>query len=155
MDSEEHSSPYVIPSILADSPGFLLNRAARIIRDMNTEVLKPTGLSVRDLGLLRVIAADGPLSQQALSEKHKTDRTTMVEVIDGLEKRQLVVRLRNASDRRSYLVTITPRGAKLLAAANKLTAREKGKFLEPLTADEWQSLRQLLSRLIVFHETRT
>lgn len=141
-----------IPSALSDSPGFLLNRAARIIREMNTEILKPTGLSVRDLGLLRVIATDGPLSQQALSGKHKTDRTTIVEVVDGLEKRELVVRLPNESDRRSYLLRITPRGTKLLAAANKLTEKTKNRFLEELSESEWATLKDLLSRLIVHHE---
>jgi len=154
MDNEEQMAPYVIPPALIDSPGFLLNRSARIIRDMNNTVLKPLGLSVRDLGLLRVIGSEGPLTQQELSSKHKTDRTTIVEVIDGLEERKLVVRSTNVKDRRSYLLTITPRGAKLLAAANKMTDKEKRNFLQALNDDEWQNLRALLTRIIIFHESR-
>jgi len=152
MDNES-LVPYTIPAVLSESPGFLLNRAARIIRDMNTEALKPTGLSVRDLGLLRIIAAEGPLSQQALSDKHKTDRTTIVEVIDDLERRQLVLRSQNIQDRRSHSLTVTPRGAKLLAAANRLTSKKKKEFLSALGEGEWQTLRELLVRLITFHET--
>jgi MarR family transcriptional regulator, lower aerobic nicotinate degradation pathway regulator len=148
----DEAGPYGIPAALADSPGFLLNRSARLIRDRNTEALKPTGLTVRDLGLLRVIASEGPLTQQALSERHKTDRSTIVDVIDGLEKRQLVVRCANPRDRRSYLLMITPRGKKLLGAANKLTLKEKQKFLEALNDDEWHVLRELLARLIDFHD---
>ena len=143
-----------LPPVLRDSPGFLLNRAARIIREMNTEVLKPTGLSVRDLGLLRLIAAEGPLTQQELSMKHGTDRTTIVDVIDGLEKRELVMRATNTKDRRSYLLTVTPRGNKLLAAANKLTARQKKNFLAAIDDHEWTVLQDILIRLIAFHEQR-
>jgi DNA-binding MarR family transcriptional regulator len=150
--SVDQASSYAIPAALADSPGFLLNRSARLIRDRNTEALKPTGLTVRDLGLLRVIASEGPLTQQGLSERHKTDRSTIVDVIDGLEKRQLVMRSANPRDRRSYLLMITPRGKKLLAAANKLTLKEKQKFLEALNEDEWHILRELLARLINFHD---
>jgi MarR family transcriptional regulator, lower aerobic nicotinate degradation pathway regulator len=152
MGNDLQPSKDVIPRALVDSPGFLLNRAARIIREMNNQVLKPTGLSVRDLGLLRVIATEGPLSQQELSSKHRTDRTTIVDVIDGLEKRELVARLPNPKDRRSYLLTVTPRGTKLLAAANKLTDKEKKRFLAALTEDEWENMRALLARIINFHE---
>ncbi|HEY9682321.1 MAG TPA: MarR family transcriptional regulator [Oculatellaceae cyanobacterium] len=144
---EEH-----LPKVLRDSPGFLLNRAARIIREMNTEVLRPTGLTVRDLGLLRLIATEGPLTQQELSSKHGTDRTTIVDVIDGLEKRELVTRTTNSKDRRSYLLTVTPRGSKLLTAASKLTNKQKKKFLAAIDDDEWAVLRDLLQRLIAFHE---
>jgi DNA-binding MarR family transcriptional regulator len=148
----DEAGAYAIPAALSDSPGFLLNRSARLIRDKNTDALKPTGLTVRDLGLLRVIASEGPLTQQALSERHRTDRSTVVDVIDGLEKRQLVMRSVNPRDRRSYLLMITPRGKKLLAVANKLTLKEKQKFLEALTDEEWQLLRGLLARLINFHD---
>jgi DNA-binding MarR family transcriptional regulator len=141
-----------LPQVFRDSPGFLLNRAARIIREMNTEVLKPTGLSVRDLGLLRLIATEGPLTQQELSVKHGTDRTTVVDVIDGLERRELVTRATNSKDRRSYLLTVTPRGNKLLAAANKLTAKQRKKFLAAIDDNEWNVLKELLQRLIAFHE---
>jgi len=143
---------YAIPAVLADSPGFLLNRSARLIRDKNMEALKPTGLNIRDLGLLRVIASEGPLSQQALSARHKTDRSTVVDVIDGLEKRELVMRSTNPRDRRSHLLVVTPRGKKLLNAANKLTQKEKKSFLQALTEEEWQLLRSLLTRLIEFHD---
>ena len=152
MDKDLRPELNVIPQALVDNPGFLLNRAARIVREMNNQVLKPTGLSVRDLGLLRIIASEGPLSQQELSSKHRTDRTTIVEVIDGLEKRELVIRSANAKDRRSYLLTVTPRGTKLLAAAKKLTDKEKVKFLAALTPEEWETMRALLARIINFHE---
>jgi DNA-binding MarR family transcriptional regulator len=143
-----------IPAALSNSAGFLLNRAARLIRQMNSEALKPTGLSLRDLGILRLVSSEGPLSQQALSDRHKTDRTTIVDTVDLLEQRRLVVRLTNEKDRRSYLVTITPRGEKVLARANRLTRKEQKKYLSALSEEEWQSLRSLLIRLISFHEGR-
>jgi DNA-binding MarR family transcriptional regulator len=148
MKTKSESPPPGVPKSLSDSAGFLLNRAARIIREMNTAALAPLGLSVRELGLLRIIASDGPLSQQVLGEKHNTDRTTIVELIDLLEKRELVQRIVNTKDRRAYLIYLTPKGKRVLAKALKLTQKQQEKFLAALNESEWLTLKQMLVRLI-------
>ena len=140
-----------VPRSLAQSAGFLLNKSARIIREMNNAALAPLGLSVRELGLLRIIASEGPLSQQALGERHNTDRTTIVELIDTLEKRDLVQRIVNAKDRRAYQISLTPRGRRVLGKALRLTNKQQEKFLSALSEEEWSALRQTLIRLIVSH----
>jgi len=140
-----------IPDSLADNAGFLLNRAGKIIHDMNEETLKPLKLSPRDLGLLRIIAEEGPLSQQAIGQKHSIDRTTIVSILDQLEKRDLVTRISNQADRRVNLLYITPRGKKTVAQAVRLVERQQEQFLAPLKGDEWQLLKQALTTLIMHH----
>jgi DNA-binding MarR family transcriptional regulator len=148
MSSKSESLMSGVPHSLSDSVGFLLNRAARIIREMNTAALAPLGLSVREMGLMRIISFDGPLSQQALGEKHNTDRTTIVELIDLLEKRDLVQRIVNPKDRRSYLIYLTPKGKRVLTKALKLTSKQQENFLAALNDSEWTMLKQMLARLI-------
>jgi DNA-binding MarR family transcriptional regulator len=140
-----------LPDSLANSVGFLLNRAAKIIHDMNEQALKPLRLSPRELGLLRIIAEEGPLSQQAIGQKHSIDRTTIVGILDQLEKRDLVTRISNQADRRVNLLYITPRGKKTVAQAVRLVERQQERFLAPLNADEWKSLKQSLVALITHH----
>jgi DNA-binding MarR family transcriptional regulator len=111
-DSDDLAIVQPIPISLANSAGFLLNRAAQIILDVNEQALVPLKLSPRDVGMLRVIASEGPLSQQAIGKKHNIDRTTVVQIIDSLESRDLVTRVTNQSDRRSNSLYITPRGKK-------------------------------------------
>ncbi|HEY9783939.1 MAG TPA: MarR family transcriptional regulator [Candidatus Obscuribacterales bacterium] len=137
-----------VPDAMSDSAGFLLNRAARIIRERVSAALQPLGLTPQQLGLLRIIDAHGPLSQQALSKGHKTDRTTVVHLLDELEKRELVIRTSNAQDRRSNLLFLTPRGRKVFLRAKKLAEREQSRFLAPLGGDEWEQMRQALIKLI-------
>lgn len=140
-----------VPEVLANNAGFLLKRTASIIDEMNERALSRVKLSPRQLGLLRVVASEGPLSQQALSKRHNVDRTTLVQIIDELEERQLMSRITDERDRRSNLLYLTPRGKKTLVQAAKLADKEQAKFLEPIDESEWESLRLNLIKLINHH----
>jgi DNA-binding MarR family transcriptional regulator len=140
------------PQGLLNSAGFLLNRLGRRLHERLNLALAPLQLTTQELGLLRIINEHGPLTQQSLGKKNLTDRTTVVHLLDTLEERQLVVRTRNQTDRRSHLLYLTPRGKKTLARAIKITEREQVDFLQPLTGDEWQSVRSSLIKLLLHYE---
>ena len=137
-----------IPETLQQNAGYLLNRTARIIRERISEALAPLKLAPRDVGTLRLLSDEGPMSQLALGSRHNIDRTTVVAVIDALERRELVVRVTNPKDRRSHLIHLTPRGRKTLAQAAKIVQTEQEKFLAPLGVGEWEQVRQALLKLL-------
>jgi len=89
-----------IPASLVDRTGALLVIAARTGQELATRRLAPMGLNVRLCGVLNRLA-EGPVSQQELGEQLGIDRTTMVELIDELERQGAVVRRRNAAERRA------------------------------------------------------
>lgn len=142
------------PPGLLNSAGFLLNRLGRRLRERLNAALEPLQLTTQDLGLLRIINEHGPLTQQELGKKNLTDRTTIVHLLDSFEERQLVVRTRNQTDRRSHLLYLTPRGKKTLTRALKITEREQAEFLQPLSDDEWQGVREVLIKLLLHHEQK-
>lgn len=148
-DPEQTFQP--IPSSLANNAGFLLNRTARIIHQSAERALSVLNLSTRELGILRIVSSEGPLTQQSLGKKHNIDRTTVVQLIDALEQRDLLTRVANTADRRSNLLYLTNRGKKTLAQGVKLAEKEQAKFLAPLHASEWEALRLTLSKLIEHH----
>src|SRR5688572_7426965 len=97
-----------LPPALADRVGFLLARAHWLFHYAAQEVLADSdGLGIKHFGALSVIAAEGPLSQQLLGERMTVDRTTMVTVIDDLERARMVTRQRNLNDRRAYALEAT------------------------------------------------
>jgi DNA-binding MarR family transcriptional regulator len=150
MPESEQQEFIPIPPSLADTAGFLLGRAGRIIHDNVEKSLAVLKLSTRELGILRIVD-EGPLTQQALGKKHNIDRTTVVQLIDVLEQRELLTRVANSADRRSNLLYLTKRGKKTLAQGVKLAEKEQAKFLAPLEDAEWQSLRLILTKLIEYH----
>ncbi len=154
-NSSERTTGLPMPEILSHSAGFLLNRAGRIMRTRASESLQPFGLTLQELGVMRILEDQGSLSQQHLCAAHHIDRTTMVKLIDSLEERELVYRGTNPSDRRSYQVSLTPKGHKTLRQAARRVKKVQDEFLAPLSDGEWQSMRQSLLKLITHHKEDT
>lgn len=137
-----------IPRSIRTRPGALLVIAARRGQERAAERLAPLGLNVRMCGVLNLLKDEGPASQQEIGEQLGIDRTTMVEIVDELERNGIVRRERSARDRRSYAVTLTPGGkAKQKRAAEAFDAAAED-FFSPLSAAEREKLLGMLTRLI-------
>src|SRR5260370_2591450 len=120
-----------IPRSLADRPGALLTIAARTGQELAKSRLAPMGLNVQMCGVLNLLA-QGPISQHDLGAQLGIDRTTMVELIDDLEHKGVVVRRRNPADRRSYALSLTPPGRTVQKGASRGFARLADEVFRPL-----------------------
>jgi DNA-binding MarR family transcriptional regulator len=138
-----------IPPSLIERPGALLVIAARTGQERATSRLAPLGLTVRTCGVLNLLADQGPLSQQAIGELLSIDRTTMVEIVDELERAGIAQRVRNPNDRRSYLVTLTSQGRTKQKRAAKAFDDAVDEFFSPLKPAERAQLTDMLRRLVV------
>jgi DNA-binding MarR family transcriptional regulator len=67
-----------------------LNKAARIMRDEVAEGLKPLSLSFQEYVILRMIENHASETQQELAMRNGIDRTSMVDIVDRLEERELL-----------------------------------------------------------------
>ena len=91
-----------------------LMRAAESITSRVHKHLSSVGLTVSQFGVLEAIFHLGPLSQRDLGRKILRSSGNITMVIDNLEKRCLVRRERDASDRRMFIVHLTGEGQKLI-----------------------------------------
>jgi MarR family 2-MHQ and catechol resistance regulon transcriptional repressor len=91
-----------------------LMRAAESITSRVHKHLSSVGLTVSQFGVLEAIYHLGPLSQKDLGRKILRSSGNITMVIDNLEKRRLVRRERDASDRRMFNVHLTEAGLKLI-----------------------------------------
>ena len=92
--------------------------------------------------------AAGPLSQQELALRLNVNRTVMVKVMDGLEARGHVERVRNPQDRRAYALHVTAAGLDWLAAAQPRVLRAEAELTAALSPVEHARLNELLRGLI-------
>jgi len=137
-----------MPDALAERLGPLLGRAHDAHRRLSLEALAPLGLGVKSVGALTVLQAEGPLSQRRLAERQGIDRTTMVAVVDELERLGAVERRKDPGDRRANALHITPHGRRLLGRARTAVAGAEEAFLAPLPPAERQRLRAALRTLV-------
>jgi DNA-binding MarR family transcriptional regulator len=68
------------------------------------------GVTVRDLGLLRVIASGEAQLQQEPAAALGVDRTSMAALLDVLERRRIVARRPSEQDRRRNIIALTDHG---------------------------------------------
>ena len=134
---------------LLDRVGYLLAKTHVAIRERANELLAPLRLDVMQYGSLTVLALQGPLSQQALAELIRCDRTTMVGIVDRLEEAGYVERQRNPVDRRAYALEITAAGRSAHTSARKIVGRVEDEFLAPLSKPERAELLEMLRRLLL------
>lgn len=137
-----------LPEAVSDRLGFLLGRAHLAHRQVAESRLESLGIRARESGALALLASEGPLSQQRLGQRMGVDRTTMVALVDELERKGLVARERDPGDRRAYALHLTSQGRRLLARAEKAVGRAEDEFLGALSAAERRQLKALLHRLI-------
>lgn len=137
-----------MPDALAERLGPLLGRAHEAHRKLSLQALAPLGLGVKAVGAMTVLEAEGPLSQRRLAERQGIDRTTMVAVVDELERLGAVERRRDPGDRRANALRLTASGKRLLARARTAVAAAEQAFLAPLPEPERQRLRAALRVLV-------
>ncbi|WP_433241143.1 MarR family winged helix-turn-helix transcriptional regulator [Streptosporangium sp. CA-135522] len=144
----ERCDPVPDAGLLAQSTGWLLNGAARAVTLELEEALKGDDLRWRDYGVLGVLEAAGPLSQQEIGRRLAVDRSTMVHIIDVLEQRGLVVRSRDRADRRAYSIELTDPGRALLAEVlHPVTAKVHDRVIGRLTYEDRVHLNRILAQL--------
>ena len=104
---------------------------ANVMVKESHRLFRPHGLSDAQFNVLNVLGpAPEGLSQRALSEVLVVDRSNITGLLDRMEESGWVKRADHPTDRRVYLVTLTPTGRKLwqkvlpeyVAAVQRVTA---------------------------------
>jgi DNA-binding MarR family transcriptional regulator len=132
---------------LLDYTGYLLRtaflRAATIAaRELGQES------HPRDAAVIATLHSYGPLSQKQLANGLNVNRTAMVKLIDGLEARGLVARVRDPGDRRAYALHATPEGLESMAEMLPRMATAEAELTSALSQTEHARLNELLRALI-------
>lgn len=126
----------------------LIHWAAYRTREQFEKALEPFAIDSKHFGTLALLITDGPLSQVDLWKRQRVDRTSMVAIVDYLERNGLVTRSRHPTDRRALLITITDAGRTLMQEAATIAHQSEDAFLESLSMAERAQLQALLLRLL-------
>jgi DNA-binding MarR family transcriptional regulator len=109
--------------------------------------LADLGMRTHEFGVLDQLDRAGPISQQELGAALRIDPSNLVGLLDALQRDGLVVRARDAADRRRHLVGLTDAGHTRLESAKQATAEAEGDLLAPLSEAERKRFLTNLERL--------
>jgi len=131
-----------------DALGYLLKHAALRLATLTDASLTPLGIDSKDLGAIRVLARREPTSQLQVAQTLGIDRTTMVALLDALERQGLVTRQPDPDDRRRNLVELTNVGTETYEAGEAIRKAVEAEFLTPLDQGDGEQLRDALRALM-------
>jgi DNA-binding MarR family transcriptional regulator len=94
---------------------YWINRAAFAFRTELQQAFSADGIDVtpEEWALLMVLAELHPLSVGKLADLTLRDRTTVTRLLDGMERKKLITKTSDESDRRRTLVRLTRESRKL------------------------------------------
>lgn len=111
---------------------------SRLARRLRQEA--GAGLSPSQTAALATIERHGPLTPSELANRERVQRPTVTRVLGRLEEDGLVQRAADPDDRRCSLVSISPAGRELLAAARTRKDLYLVTRLESLDAEDRATL---------------
>jgi DNA-binding MarR family transcriptional regulator len=110
------------------------------LQDLHAESSRPLGLTPQQAHLLCVLLG-GPLGMTELSRILSIERSSLTSMVDRLERRDLVARTANPTDRRACHIELTADGKSLAHDAHDAVVAR----IETLTADLPAATRKTLT----------
>ena len=123
----------------------------RIIRalDLYSRKLKSVyGLTVPQLVCLSTLSKEGPMSSVELSSRVQLSPSTLVGILDRLQKMELISRERSVSDRRIVLVRASARGGEMVSRAPSPLQDTLTDALKNLPIAEQETITRSLARVV-------
>lgn len=135
------------PSLLA-LPSYLASQVSRFGRRRLELALAEHDLALIHHGLISALDDFGPQSQQELADALNFDKSHLVARIDDLQRRGLVTRTQDPSDRRRNRIALTPAGQELVERLRPVAHESQRDFLQALSAAERETMIGLLRRVL-------
>jgi DNA-binding MarR family transcriptional regulator/NAD(P)-dependent dehydrogenase (short-subunit alcohol dehydrogenase family) len=132
---------------LRSKPGHLIWRAYQLCWNLFAQEVSPLDITPVQEALLLVLASGGEIDQKSLAELVALDASTAGNVIGRLEKRGLITRKENASDRRARLVSVTAKGEALSRKLVPIAQRAADRLLQPLSLVERSEFIRLMRKI--------
>ena len=161
MTEPSHTpSPEVSEYQLGESVGYLISRVKSTMSNLVTQrTMAELGITSQQASVLFMVASGKCLLAAELAREYGIDASAVTRLIDRLEKRGLLTRVRSAEDRRAVRLALTAEGHAIAARMPAVFTSVTEKLLSGFSPEETGFLKSLLRRVLansceVVSETR-
>jgi MarR family transcriptional regulator for hemolysin len=131
------------------SVGYWVISAAQAFQKAFNAEVAPHGITFRQTQVLGWLALEGELSQTDLASRMMIDPSTLVGVLDRMERDGLICREASAADRRRNLIRVHPNAEAVWAKVAECGHRVRARALEGLVEAHVTNLITTLQQVIV------
>jgi DNA-binding MarR family transcriptional regulator len=134
---------------LGESVGYLVSRVRSTMWNMvNQHTSAELGITSTQASMVFMLAAGKSLTAADLAREYGIDASAVTRLIDRLEKRGLLSRVRSDEDRRVVRLALTPEGFALAEKIPAIFSRVLDKLLMGFSPEEVGFLKSLLRRIL-------
>ncbi|MBI1827978.1 MAG: MarR family transcriptional regulator [Thaumarchaeota archaeon] len=131
-----------------NSLGLAIKNASKSLeRALDIELRGQYGLSGGQWKVILVLSIQNGLSQKDLAERIFVDSTTLVPIIDGMEKKGLVERKTDPKDRRNNNVFLTAKSEPFVDPIIEIILRMRKIFFKNISEDDLEFTRNTLKKI--------
>jgi DNA-binding MarR family transcriptional regulator len=147
-------TPNPIPEIasyeLSESVGYLLSRVRSTLWNLVTQhTMADLGITSTQASIMFMLASGRGLAAADLAREYGIDASAVTRLIDRLEKRGLITRVRSEEDRRVVRLALTDEGRALAAQIPAIFTMVLDKLLGGFTPEEVGFLKSMLRRILL------
>lgn len=137
MDDFEQSLPMI------------LNRALDSVMPPYRDIFTRYDLTEPQWRVLRVVWGNERIKSVDLASRTLLAAASIVGIIDRLERKGLVSRVRSTTDRRAIYITATAKSRKLQQEVSPQIEEIQTRVRSLVTADEWKQMEQTLQKISI------
>jgi DNA-binding MarR family transcriptional regulator len=134
---------------LEKSIGYIINRAALTLKAELLKGFRSHGVPIttEQWAVLVFLTQNDGKSQREIAKTLIKDKTNLSRILDGMEKKDWIVRKPHEKDRRSYRIFITQQGKSLVEELIPIAGRINREAVEGFTAGDIHELERLMSKI--------
>lgn len=125
----------------------LIYFTAQEIHNQAKKILQPLDITLEQFHTLKILVIANDLTQCQLCREANKSAANMTRLLDRLEKKGLLTRRTNPSDRRAALVTLTDKGRALVTEAREVLVAFAARMNQGLTPIDEGAVRVALQTI--------
>jgi MarR family transcriptional regulator, lower aerobic nicotinate degradation pathway regulator len=129
------------------SLGFVFSKISQKMSDLFQDYLDVYSITSKQYGVLLVVSSDIEETQRSVARKLKLDRTTIGQLIDYLERKNLLKRVQSKKDRRAYNLHLTDPGREVVEILWDKMNNVESQVISCLTNEEQKKFVELTMKI--------
>lgn len=131
--------------------GYLVHRTDVKMTNYFTKRLKPYGVTPEQWSIISILCSQRGTTQKELAEAVDKDQTTVVRMIQSMERKGILMKTLNDRDRRSHYLFLTEKGDEIKKTVLPVVKDAHRAVTSNLSKEEIEQLESLLNKLYGTH----
>jgi len=150
MTDQSHTpAPEISAYQLGESVGYLISRVKSTLSNLVTQrTMAELGITSQQASILFMVASGKCLLAAELAREYGIDASAVTRLVDRLEKRGLLTRVRSSEDRRVVRLALTPEGQSIAVRMPAIFNGVIDSLLSGFTPEEVGFLKSMLRRVL-------